>query len=410
MHVLVLQRPGSTARPDVWLAEAAPGVRVTLVTGRQTVRPDSDLAPGTRRVVLDGYDDGRSFEALADLCRRDTPDRIVANSEDDVLRAAELRTTFGVPGQPSDVAVLFRDKIRMRALYRDPLVPPPGARGLRCAGDLLDAVRELGPVVVKPRSGAGSVGVRILADRGTCLRALADEPALVRAVGSGALMAEEYLPGDVLHVDALVREDRVVLASASRYTTPPHTFVTHNLGSVMLDETSTAYRTTTAAVRRLVAGLPRGHGVHVVHAEFYRLADGSFRAGEVACRVGGALVRDAVRHTYGVDLSRAASLLAVDAMDLPERGVLPRRAGPTGWLLWNGGPRVGFREPLPEWVVRYDRPDEASRTPSSSVDARAAVLVEGEDEAEVESRLSDAVRPHETFADHNRGEIHAARP
>ncbi|MEY9933104.1 biotin carboxylase [Catenulispora sp. GP43] len=384
--ILVLQRPHSLAPYDRWIREAAPDARVTVLTSRGAARAGEPAAAGVRRIEVDSdYESPAVTAELFRLCAQDSFDRVFANSEDDVLRAAEARTLFGIPGQQSSAALGFRDKVVMKSLFQDPQVPCVPYRPVACLADVLDALEVFGETVLKPRDGAGSVGVRILTDRASVTALFTAEPALLSELHAGRLMAEKYIEGAVYHVDVIVDGSDAVLVSPSRYSCPPHLFGVDNLGSVMLDAGSAVADTLTAAARRFVRRLPAEHGVCVLHLEYLEDATGALFAGEVACRIGGALVKNAIRFTYGVDISRLACLLSLGLVRIgsPIQPVAER----TGWLLWTAGPALAAPDGDPAWLV------EAAHTPrdgraASSVDARASFLVRGRDEAEILSHFA----------------------
>jgi hypothetical protein len=131
MHIVVLQRPDSVAPYDRWILEAAPAARITIVSDHTTARPDTDFCPGVRRMMVANYGTPEALTEFFKLCAEDRPDRIFVNTEDDVLPAAEARTIFDIDGQRSDIALLFRDKVRMKSLFRGasvPAVPYPASR------------------------------------------------------------------------------------------------------------------------------------------------------------------------------------------------------------------------------------------------------------------------------------------
>jgi biotin carboxylase len=384
MHVLVLQRPQSTARYDHWIRQADPNARVTVLTSADTVRPDADLAPDVRRVRAADYRAAATMADVFRVCATDRPDRVFANAEEDVLRAAEARTLFGIPGQTSHTALLFRDKVRMKRLFAGLGVPAVPYRSPRCIEELFSAQRQFGALVVKPRDGAGAVGVRVLSTAADVRRVCAQDVALVAALHAGALIAERYVDGAVHHVDMLVDGARPLLVSPSRYTSPPHLFGTDNLGSVMLDGDSRRARVLEEIARKFVRLLPVEHGVHVLHLEFLEDASGALFAGEVACRVGGAMVREGIRHTYGVDISQLACLLSTGLW--PDAVRIGRAGPPTAWLRWNGGPELAVPAERPTWLVAHATAERAAG-PSGSVDGKASFLVEGTDEKELRTRL-----------------------
>ena len=92
-------------------------------------------------------------------------ERIIVLAEADVLRAAEIRSRRGIPGQLPDDALRFRDKPLMKRAVSDANIAVAPHREVRAALELRDAIAELGyPCVVKPPHGRGSSGVAVLDD------------------------------------------------------------------------------------------------------------------------------------------------------------------------------------------------------------------------------------------------------
>ena len=110
--------------------------------------------------------DPGDLEASARHLRRLDVTHVVAGSESGVILADALARLIGVPGNDPATSVTRRDKFAMSLALRNARVP--GLRGV-CAGtvaDALAAARGIGswPVVLKPRSSAGSDNVLFAAD------------------------------------------------------------------------------------------------------------------------------------------------------------------------------------------------------------------------------------------------------
>jgi len=239
-------------------------------------------------------------KGAAFLARTERLDRIVALDDFDVETAAMLREYLHVPGMGETTGRGFRDKLAMRARAR--------AAGIPCP-DFVHVVNDAAidewtsrvpaPWVLKPRSQAAAIGIRKIASAGELrqtLDALGDD--------RPEYLLEQFVPGDVFHVDSLVFERRVVFAAASRYGTPPMAvaheggiFVTRTLGDG--DDASAGLKAMNA--RLLDAfGLLRG----VSHTEFIRAHDGRLYFLETSARVGGAYIVDVVEAATGVNLWR----------------------------------------------------------------------------------------------------------
>jgi biotin carboxylase len=152
---------------------------------------------------------------------------------------------------------------------------------------------------LKPRAQAAAIGIRKIASAEQLwetIHALGDAQA--------DYVLEQFVPGDVYHVDSLLFNRRVVFAIASRYGMPPMAvaheggiFVTRTLPDE--DEVGTALKALNARVLESF-GLQRGAS----HTEFIRDRDGRLYFLETSARVGGAFIVDVVEAATGVNLWR----------------------------------------------------------------------------------------------------------
>ncbi|MEU9030713.1 hypothetical protein AB0D46_24975 [Streptomyces sp. NPDC048383] len=387
MKILILQKAASSSPCDRWIAEEFPHAEIRILGERESVRSGADLDPRTERLLLDDHQSDEFTRALFDQCRTWRPDRILSNSEFDVLRAAEARSIFGIPGQKSASALCFRDKVEMKDLFARAGIAAVPYAVPGCADDLFADLAAMGSVVVKPRLGAGSVGVRLLDCADDVRTAYAADPAFPRGLHEGQLMLEQFASTDVYHVDVVVSGQTPFLVSPSRYLHPPHKFADFNTSSAMLDEESRDFKVLDGLARDFVHALPRGHGATVLHLEFYKMEDGSFLAGEVACRAGGALVEDSILHTYGVDIGRMSFLIACGIA--PPEPLEKRLAPPTAWSVATARPIASAGE-CPDWVIkREDRGTPGAA--SNSVDGEQ-VLIEAADHRGLLARLDELNR------------------
>jgi biotin carboxylase len=107
--------------------------------------------------------------ALLDACQRLSSGAgvagITSSSEYFISMAATLARKLGLPGAPPEVVATCRDKQAQRTRLRQAGVGIPAFRPASSVGQAVRAAEELGfPVVVKPVSGTGSVGVKLCAD------------------------------------------------------------------------------------------------------------------------------------------------------------------------------------------------------------------------------------------------------
>jgi biotin carboxylase len=276
------------------------GCRVLLLTD-ETLR-DADWpreAIDAFYYVLRGMPEADIRKGAAYLARTERLDRIIALDDFDVELAGMLREYLQVPGMGQTTARAFRDKLAMRARARAAGIPCPDfihPVNVEALGEWISAVQP--PWVLKPRSQAAAIGIRKIASADELqrtLEALGDDRA--------EYVLEQFVTGDVFHVDSLVFNRAIVFAEASRYGAPPMAvaheggiFVTRTLG----DAAPTPELKATNARVLDVFGLQRG----VSHTEFIHSRDGQVLFLETSARVGGAYIVDVVEAATGLNLWR----------------------------------------------------------------------------------------------------------
>lgn len=255
------------------------------------------------------------INAVSYIARSDDIARIVPLDEFDVEMAATLREHLRVPGMTETTARHFRDKLamRMKAQAAGILVPPFTRLWP------YDAIRDFfahhePPWVLKPRMEASAVGIRKLHEQEQLWRALDT----LNDLQSHHLL-EQFITGDVYHVDSVVVEGELAFAECHRYHKPP--FEVYHGGGLFRTSTlerSSAEEVELRALTQQIAtslGIDRG----ILHTEFIRgAADGRFYFLETAARVGGAFIADLVEAATGLNLWREwARLEAATARNQP---------------------------------------------------------------------------------------------
>jgi biotin carboxylase len=252
------------------------------------------------------------ISAVTHLARSRKLDRIVALDEYDMETAATLREHMRIPGMGLTTMRYFRDKLAMRTRALDRHVRVPDFVPVVNHDDIhyyLDHVP--GPWVLKPRQEASAIGIKKI-------RAAAELWPILDQLGDkqSSFLLEQFVPGDVFHVDSVVSENEIVFANVSKYGKPPmnvaqgggiFTTFTVPRGS----ETDQGLR---AINRDLITalGLVRG----VAHTEFIQAhADGKFNFLECAARVGGAYINEMIEAATGLNLWREWARIEVAGGD-----------------------------------------------------------------------------------------------
>ena len=293
----------------------------------------------------------------------------------DIDRIAALREHLRLAGLGESLARHFRDKLAMRTSAAAAGIRVPAITGLFNYDRLRDFMARVPPPwVLKPRFEAGAIGIRKLHDSERVWRTL-DELGDQQSF----YLLEQFIPGDVYHVDALVWQGEVVFAVSSRYGEPPLS-VTQGGGifnTRLLPRDSAEFAATTGMAAELFRafGLPRG----VTHTEFIRAHDdGQFYFLETAARVGGAHIDKMVEAATGVALwQEAARIELADARGQAYRVPDHRDdyAGLVICLARDEWPDLSAYND-PEVVWRVPRANHAGLLVASPDAARVAALLE----------------------------------
>jgi biotin carboxylase len=312
-------------------------------------------------------------KGTAYLARTERLDRIVALDDFDVETAAMLREYLRVPGMGETTGRAFRDKLAMRGRARAASIPCP---------DFIHPVNHEGihewtsrvtpPWVLKPRSQAAAIGIKKIESTEQLWQILD-----VLGDARAEYVLEQFIPGDVFHVDSLIFDRAIVFAAASRYGTPPMAvaheggiFVTRTLD----DEDDTSKRLKAINARVLESfGMVRG----VSHTEFIRGRDAVLYFLETSARVGGAYIVDVVEAATGINLWREWATIEI-AGENGAYAVPPSRGAFAGIVLslarQEEPDMSGYDDP--EIVTRVQKRHHAGLIVSAADEARVKHLVE----------------------------------
>jgi len=302
-------------------------------------------------------------------------DRIVALDEFDLDATAQIREHTRIPGMGVTATAYYRDKLAMRTgASESGFLVPPFCRVLNY-DDLREYMQAVpGPWLLKPRAEASALGIRRIENAEQLWRAL-DEMGDQQT----NFLLEQFVPGDIFHVDSILSDQKVVFSAVHRYGKPPMQ-VMHEGGvfsTRTVDRTGSDYGALTELNAKLAPSLGMMHGV--THAEYIRAkADGRFYFLEIAARVGGAFIADLVEFSTGVNLWREWARLEVAELR-GETYALPKTcgkyAGSVLCLAQTAEPDTdGFS--APEIVLRMKKHHHAGLIVCSEDPERVSALVD----------------------------------
>jgi len=220
---------------------------------------------------------------VAYLMRHHQIDRIVALDDYDVEHCADLREHTQLPGMKHSNARLFRDKLAMRSAAAAQQIPQPRFTGILNHHQVYEFMEAVpAPWILKPRTLAGSEGIEKFYQQDDLWQKLED-----LGDRQSWFLLEEFVSGEVFHVDSLCWKDEVIFSQASQYGAPPLTMLQGQgiFSTRVLPRDSEDARQLTELNKQLLAAFGRNYGPS--HSEFIKGEDGQFRFLETSARVAG---------------------------------------------------------------------------------------------------------------------------
>jgi biotin carboxylase len=278
------------------------GVQCTLLTldslrdadwPREVLEDVATMPPGLSREQI--------LNTVSWMARGRRFDRIVALHEFDIGMAAEIREHMRIPGMGVTTSGYYSDQLAMRTGAERAGFLVPGF----CPVLNYDALRDFmnrvpPPWLLKPRAEASAVGIRCIEEPEQLWRAL-DE----LGDQQSHFLLEQFVPGEIFHMDAIISERKVVFSTVHRSDRAP--MESMHEGGVFttrtVDRASRDWSELTALNAELAPafGMVRG----VTHAEYIRgHADGRFYFLEISACVGRSFIAELVETATGVNLWR----------------------------------------------------------------------------------------------------------
>lgn len=296
--------------PDVQLglisqepASLLPPVLQGRLSGFQQVSDvfDADVLTGAARSMRDAS--GNLHRLLAAVEPLQTP-------------LAQVRERLGVEGMNAETARNFRDKNRMKQLFREAGIPCAKAQEVNTTSEAEAFAWECSyPVVVKPVDGAGSLSTYKVHNSGELAEALANMN------GAPALL-EEFVMGAEHSFDTFSLDGKPVFHSLSHYYPNPleamrepwiqwQVVLPREVDDPKFDDIRReAFRTLEVL----------GMGTGISHLEWFRRPDGSIAISEVAARPPGAQLLTLMSRACDFDAITAwARMMIFGEFEAPER-------------------------------------------------------------------------------------------
>jgi hypothetical protein len=262
--------------------------------------------------VADTANSEKLLPAVESLASGSARAGIVTWDEFSLVATAEVAEALELPHMAAAAARICRDKYATRTRLAAAGLPAIWHRLVQDVEAAVTAAHECGyPVVVKPRSLGGSLGVVLAHDAPSVREAyrVAVDAGLPGVEHSDGVLIEEFLDGPEISVDSAVVAgvpEMVFVARKRLGFDPCFEEVGHLVGPWQRETWANEVAGLVRAVHE-AAGVDRG----VTHAEV-RLTPSGPRLVELNGRLGGDLIPYLGTLATGVDLSMAAAAIAFD--------------------------------------------------------------------------------------------------
>jgi len=257
-------------------------------------------------------------------------DCVLQTDEYAVHLAAVIREHLNVKGLRTKDVTKFRDKVEMKKSLKDQVRAP-----YLYEMEMLLNNPDLFPVVVKPRSYAGSKGICVLhsiQELDKYLKehniSIDDQTDSFREFAMDEVEFEEYIQGLIFHIDGLVFNNEIIFCSASKYEGICLNFLKGEpLGSISIDDKDEQdrWKAFTQQVHEAME-IPDG----AFHLEAFLTNEGERIFLEIGIRPGGSLVVPSIEAAVGINLDEAHLQCQLDIT--PEINL--KNAKNYGWLVY----------------------------------------------------------------------------
>ncbi len=329
-------------------ARAVAGLERVRVVGIFQQPPPDPAAWGLHSIerVQNALDVDQIVAAVERIRGRFGPvHRLLGVLEDLQVQLAVARTRLGIEGPDPETAYRFRDKGRMKDVFRAAGLPCARHARLRADADAWAFVEKVGfPVVLKPPAGAGCKATWRVSSPQELAVALRD----VRPSPEREVLAEEFLVGAEYSFETITVGGEPRFYSVTRYYPSPLEVTEKDWVQwcvVLPREMDSAL---TEKVKQLGFAAVKALGLKdgVTHMEWFQRPDGSLAIGEIAARPPGARIVQLTGLAHGFDMQRAWARAVVDgAFDGPWAR---QRAVGVAFLRGSGKGRVAAVEGLDE--------------------------------------------------------------
>lgn len=267
-------------------------------------------------IYFEKYNDDEELENLViKLHQQEKFDLLIALSEKDILRVAKLRELLGIQGQNYFSALLYRDKYIMKQFAKIIGLNVPEFSTFSEPCELMEKVSKIVfPILIKPLSKSGSEGVQVLKNKEEY-----DDYLEKKSLWGENYDVEQFILGDMYHVDGIVENNKLKFVSVSKYwnslgksttlmESTQNTTIT--FADFTINKSDWEFLLLKGETKKFVEKSNFNNGT--IHAEFIiSEKDKTPYFIEIASRTGGLMISDTIEKKYGIIMNEVSFYLQV---------------------------------------------------------------------------------------------------
>ncbi|MCP1161334.1 ATP-grasp domain-containing protein [Bacillus infantis] len=248
---------------------------------------------------LDTNDDERVFQLAKEIHNEVKIHKVVALAEKNIEVAARIREMAGAEGYLPKFVKKVRDKYIMKEVLREKGIRVPYFESFESKSQVTSLLNEYQKIVIKPKNGMGSENTYIISNNDElnfCLSNIS-----IKALD---YEVEEYITGEMYHIDSVIEDTNIKLASVSKYmnSTLGYTNEESFLASYMIGD-SPLKRRLENFNKLVIEGLEIDTGV--THLEVFVTPEEEIVFCEIGARAGGAGVMPCIEEAFNLNLFHA---------------------------------------------------------------------------------------------------------
>lgn len=222
--------------------------------------------------------------------------KIINLSEDDIIRVGIMREKLDITGLKKGDSIKYKDKYNMKIHAKNKNINCPNFKKVNNFFDVLDFINIHGyPVILKPRKGHSSIGVRKI----TSFSSLQEQ---IDKINIQDCIIEEFISGKVYHIDGLYQNDNLYNCVIGEYINDAlvHKFSDHSTTTIFLKCNDENFKKIRRFTQKVLTNFPKEE-LLAFHLEVIIDKNDIIYFCEISCRFGGGEIIPTINKAFNIN-------------------------------------------------------------------------------------------------------------